>query len=282
MSSISISSFNVSNGAAPSVSRVNAFTQTLTVGVPLMVDLRPFRYQNVVGQVQGAFLDNSANSTALSVVTGAGQPLVVPPQSQAVMPLYLGENATLTLTGAGTVTVILLNFPTPAAVWSAQGNAIPVSGGKVIVSDPALEALINGGALSVTRTALTSGDATVHLRTGIAYSGTLTASGSTTIITGSPSCFLTAADLWLSPASTMATAGILTVTLAFANQGTIATRSVYVPATAANGAPTPILQLRDVQLLGALNGDNLTLSLSGALSAGGVEYTIVGGTTGTA
>lgn len=268
------------NGKIPENSRIYTLSLNLTAGTSQTIDLRPYKYKNVIKEVQGVWIDNSANSTGFSLSVSGGQNIQVPPNYQAIAPLYLTQDNVLTVTGNGNVTIVLLNFPTPACFWSAIGSSIPISGGSVVVSDPLLEALISNGSLTVSNALYGPADVLTHPRIGKAYSGNLTASGNTTIITGASSCFVTDLDVWLSPDATLAAAGILTVTGQFFNNGTVFSRKVYVPAAAAaNGAPTPIFRLTDVNLLGLLSGDSFEIGLSAALTAGAVEYTIIGGTT---
>ena len=269
----------VSNGAIPTASRVYSFNMNLTLNVTTMVDLRPFVYKNVIKEVQGIFIDNSLNTTALSVSVAGGQKLTVPQQSQGVFPLYLSDDYTLTVNGGGPVTFVLLNFPTPVGVWSVNPQALPESGGKLLVTDPSLDALIANGSFQSTPSYYANADAIVHGRAGNAYAGNLTAASTVTVIAGAPSAFVTGFDIALSPNATLATAGIMTVTLAFSTAGTIAARQVYVPAVAANGLPTEILKMSSLNLIGSIVADSLTVTLSAALTDGSVQYTIIGGTT---
>lgn len=281
--SINPRQLGVSNGAIPTASRVYSFSVLLTSGAETIIDLRPYVYKNVIKQVQGVYIDNSDNTTSTTLSVIGGQNITIAPQSQGVFPLYLSDDYTLTLSGSGTVTLVLLNFPTPAATWSVvPPAALPISGGKMLVSDPTLEALIANGAYQANPTFYGSGDILVHGRAGNAYSGTLATASTTTIIAGSPSAFITDYDLTLSPNATLATAGMITVTLAFATAGQIISRQLYVSGAAANGPPTPIGKLSGLNLIGSLADDSVTLTLSTALATGAVEYTIIGGTTAVA
>jgi hypothetical protein len=76
--------------------------------------------------IQGAVIDNSLNADAVIVqAQRLGFPLTIPPQSQAVLPLLVADKDTIFISsaaGAGDtptpVTIIFVNVPLPAAVWS--------------------------------------------------------------------------------------------------------------------------------------------------------------------
>jgi len=70
--------------------------------------------------LQAVYVDNSTNGSAVSItVTGTGQVLTVPANSQAYLPILVGNPIFLTFTSNGnvSVTVFLLNFPVAPAIW---------------------------------------------------------------------------------------------------------------------------------------------------------------------
>lgn len=275
-----VSTSGVSNGNIPKSSRVASFNVTLASGATVAFDLRPFVYKNMIKQVQGVFVDNSANATFTSIQTAVNQTIIVPPNSQGFFPLYLSDDDTLQLAGNGTVNYVLLNFPTPASVWSVSAPAtFPEQGGKVLVTDSTLDALVANGVFQSVPSLYGNADSIVHARAGNAYSGRLTASGTTTVISGAPSCFITDLDISVSPDASQTTAGILTISGGFSSAGQTFIRSLYVPSTAANGAPTPIISLRGLNLVGNLTSDNFTLTLGSSFATGSAQYTVIGGTT---
>lgn len=109
----------VSNGRVITPGRVYSFTATLT-GSPITFDPRPLRYRNELTSVQGIFIDNSAGSAEFSITGSANQTINVATGAQAFAPFYLNDNDVMKLNGNGTVTFLLLNFPTPAAQFPAQ------------------------------------------------------------------------------------------------------------------------------------------------------------------
>lgn len=130
----------VPNGITPKVANVYSFPITLIANAAQVIDLKTLANLNRISNVQGIFIDNSANGTSFSVQTTAGQRLQIPAGYQGVMPLYLSQDGTLTLNGGGTVQLTLLNFPTPAAVWPATSSSTIVTiSGTVQVQDTIAE-----------------------------------------------------------------------------------------------------------------------------------------------
>ena len=87
------------------------------------VNLLLTQTQLYMSLVQAAFIDNSANSAAVSItIEQLGQTVTVPANSQAYLPLLVTKNSKLVIsspvTGDVNVTVIFLNVPVPAAVWA--------------------------------------------------------------------------------------------------------------------------------------------------------------------
>ena len=141
------------NGQIPQVSRSYTFSITLATGTSLTFDLRSQQNLNVFKDAQGIFVDNSANSTAVSITFPNLQTLIVPPYSQAVLPIYLPVGTpVLTFAGNGTVNFVLINFPTPAAVWTVSDNVLPIIGGEVQVYDATVAGLLNTGIVALPAT----------------------------------------------------------------------------------------------------------------------------------
>lgn len=133
-------SVGTSNGSRNGPSFVYSFSLTLTAGIAQVVDLRAQQYLNVLKDVQGIYIDNSANSAAVTVSTQSGQNITCPGNSQGSMPLYLpAAQPILTFSGAGTVNFTLTNFPVSPQFWNAQGGALPIVGGLVQVQDTIAE-----------------------------------------------------------------------------------------------------------------------------------------------
>jgi hypothetical protein len=109
--------------------------------------------------VQTLFVDNSANANPLVVTTDASnQKVIFPAYSQGYMPILQPNfpKITFNTTPATGLTfyAFALNFPVTPSIWSATVAGGTYSGGKLQVTDVALDALINsyhnaGSALAV-------------------------------------------------------------------------------------------------------------------------------------
>lgn len=89
------------------------------IDLTLTVDNQVFEF------LQAIFIDNSANASSLTVVASVtGQSLVIPPLSQAYMPVVIGDQPVITGTSSGGVKVPLqlLNFPISTLVWSTVSS----------------------------------------------------------------------------------------------------------------------------------------------------------------
>jgi hypothetical protein len=92
------------------------------------LDLTNLNLQGYMEAVQTMFIDNSLNAQSLSILCSVtNQNIIIPPQSQGYVPTLQPNPSVLTLTttGAVLVTVQLLNFYIPPAVWSINLGAIP-------------------------------------------------------------------------------------------------------------------------------------------------------------
>lgn len=269
----------------PASARIMSFNLTLVSGVTQNLDLRPIVNNKQLNSVQGIFIDNSQSSNAVTVSSGQ-QNIIVPPNAQGMAPLFVTTTMVLNFSGNGDTNITLTNFPLPASVWSAQAAGLPVTGGKVQVQDVALENLIAYGGLQNVPLLLSSGDAAIHKRVGNAYSGEITAEGTTTVISGSPNCFVTGISIQADPALKLSVAGAIKVVTQFVNGGVICTDIVQV-GTANVGNLYPLTELTDLDLLGTDTGDDVEIIVSaidggGTIATGGILYTIFGGTTGVA
>lgn len=77
--------------------------------------------QQFMSIIQSLFCDNSANADPVTFTSvELGQQIIIPPLSQAYLPLLFAKNGTLVIASAGQVSVpfILLNVPVAAAVWA--------------------------------------------------------------------------------------------------------------------------------------------------------------------
>lgn len=83
--------------------------------------------QRFMSLVQAIFIDNSANSCPLKIISNViNQTVVFPPKSQGYIPLLVPQNGALAFSSEGGVDVpiILVNVPLPAMIWNVgtDGN----------------------------------------------------------------------------------------------------------------------------------------------------------------
>ena len=137
---------------------------TLLAGTGQVVDLTPLVQAGTITNAQAIFVDNAANSAGVSIAAASGQTLIVPPQSQGIFPLLLSNGSPkFTVTGSGSVTLLVLNVPMPFGAWGVGGSpALTVTSGNLQVADTALDSAVSNGAIITAPRAgaLTSGSGT--------------------------------------------------------------------------------------------------------------------------
>lgn len=106
-----------SNSIIPALSRTFTFTKTLVSGSTMTIDLTNQNTLNRLQNVQGVFIDNSLGAVPLIFGLTSGQNIRVPAGAQGTFPIYWPADYIVNLTGAGQVTITLVNFPTPVGVW---------------------------------------------------------------------------------------------------------------------------------------------------------------------
>src|SRR5579859_4337412 len=137
--------FGVFNAMVPSEGpKIIPVSVDLTVNQSVLIDISPQQQSGKISFVQSVFVDNSNNSQPTLVNNPVTQvTLVVPPNSQALLPIFVGNPPKLVVS----IVVALLNILVSATVWGGSSQ-FRFSGGKLLVSDPTLENLISniGGA----------------------------------------------------------------------------------------------------------------------------------------
>jgi len=279
----------VSNMLMPQKSNIWGMTLALTGGVPISLDFKTLANQNTVDNIQGIWIDNSAGTAALVLSVPASlQNFTVPIGYQGVAPLYVTPDLVINFTGAGNVPVTFLNFPTPVGVWpanTAASGAFTFTGGNLNTRDTTIASLAEAGGLDVIEKLYASGDTPVHHRSGNPISGNITAAGTTVLLAGAPSVFLSSADVSISGGAQIAVAGLVNVRLFFGTSGlTIFNKNIFLGAAApgVDQGPFTLFRLSNLDYLGALAGDNLSITLGTALTVGSLEYTLGAGTTAVA
>ena len=165
----------------------------------------------------------------------------------------------------------------PAAVWSVSGAPV-ITGGLLQVQDPALEALISNGALQILLNG-TGNNNTVKpfFVADELFTGNTTTTAAQTIITGSPSYFITDVTVAVSGDATVTGGAELSVLLkdgaTTIAQGYADLASTPIPSL----APAKLIELRSIQYNSKGNAAALTLTLGSVLATGKVYWNIAGG-----
>lgn len=279
----------VSNMSMPQAQ--NSWGQTLNLvgGVPVTLDFKTLANQNSIQNIQGLWVDNSAGTAACVVsVPATLQNFTVPAGYQGVTPLYVSPDLVIIFSGTGAVPVVFTNFPTPVGVWpanTAASGAFTFTGGNLNTRDVNIAAAVDGGAIDTVQKLYTGGDTQVHHRSGNVISGTTAAAGTTVILAGAPSVFLSSAHVSISGGAQVAAPGLVNVRLFFGTSGlTIFNKNVFLgnAAPGVDQAPFQLFSLSNLDYLGALAADNLSITLGTALTVGNLEWTVGAGTTAVA
>lgn len=117
--------YNVSNQTMPPncVAKAIGYIARLQLSTSDTLDLTNEIIQNHISQLQGVYIDNSANAQTVTIqVQGTQQKVSIGANRQAYLPLLIppGQEAfTFTSTGGVLVPLFFLNVPMPTAVWAA-------------------------------------------------------------------------------------------------------------------------------------------------------------------
>lgn len=268
----------------PSSQQTYSQVLNLTLGAPVSLDFKTLANLHQIENIQGIWIDNSQGTgTVTATVVATLQNFTVPTGYQGVAPLYVSPDNVISFTGAGTVTIVFLNFPTPVGVWPAASNSgqQTFSGMYLNTQDKNIALAMDQNSVDVVPKYYTGGDGLVHKRSGNVISGRLTASGSTVLLAGAPSVFLSSIDVAVDGYAELAAQGYFYVTLLFGTSAKqIFQRGIYLNNTLpSQNNLYQLISLSDVDYIGALTGDNLTIQLSATLTVGAVNYTIGCGTT---
>lgn len=284
------------NGLVPKDGpRVIPITVDFTTQQTWMLDLTQQTALKIVGYIQCVFVDNSQNGETISIQTQTvRQTVVIPPYSQAFVPLLLVDGPVVNLSSAGGIPIMLhfLNVPMPLEVWSVR--VAPVfsftDNGYLQVSDPALEALImdpDGGAgpgLAVYDLAGGGGGGT-GLRLPADYRmirSDLDSAVVGNIIAAAPRFYINSISVYCDPtAFRTASPGPVTFTL-YQGGSDLINRTVNlggaaVAAVSSPTGPVPLFELSNLDFWSTVDGENLRMGLSAGLSQGFIRTTIAGG-----
>ena len=121
-------SFGVANQSLPPLAKCLPYvvpfdTNSSTVE---LLDLTNIQATGNIDQIQAVFIDNSANTVSFTLRTNVLlQNIVIPPQSQAFVPVLSLKPTVLTFTAGGSsanVPIFLINVPMPLAIWNAVSS----------------------------------------------------------------------------------------------------------------------------------------------------------------
>lgn len=153
----------------------------------ILIDFTQAYQSTSISIVQSVFVDNSANPSAFSLlVEGTREHLVVPPLSQAVLPIISAVRAKITAvtTSGRIVPVIFLNVPLPQGVWNATSAAVaaPVTGtagaAHTVTTGGTPVAVFLGGSIPNGAFIINPPDATESLFVDMVFAAGTTAPGS--------------------------------------------------------------------------------------------------------
>jgi hypothetical protein len=139
------------------------FDPTTGQGTTQQVNLIQLMQANQISNVQSFFVDNSQNAAELTItVVGTNQRIILPPSSQAYLPVLMGQaqfNVSTTLATGLIVPIHCLNIPVVSCVWLVASSG--GGGGTVTVDNfPATQ---NVNLSEVNGTAIALGQATEAL-----------------------------------------------------------------------------------------------------------------------
>lgn len=276
----------VANMSQPGSQQVYSQTMQLAMGTPQSLDFKVLVNTMKIDNIQGVYVDNSNGGAALNInVQATLQNFTVPQGYQGICPLFVTQDMVLNISGSGSIPLIFLNFPTPVGVWPATGatsGSMTFTGANLNTRDTNIATAMDQTGVGVVEKCYTGADAIVRRRLGNPLVGNVTAAATTVLLAGAPSVFISSIDVSVDGNAALAAAGPLTVTLFFGTSAQrIFQRTVILPA-AAPAVTTPRLELfnqSDLTFLGALAADNISLTLSAALTSGTVSYVLGAGTT---
>ena len=260
----------------PKVVPVNA---QLASNQSVIIDLTQLQQQGKISFIQGLMVDNSQSTAAITITSQAfNQNIVVPAGAQAILPVFVINPPVFiaTSTGGKNIPLFFFNIPLPAQVWNQGTGPFSFSGNNLLVSDPALEALIanlgggNGLGVNVLTTTPTPSVNIVEILQ-------VTSTGAATLTSAAAGAanhwYVTGFDVALTSNATLAAAAENALTLEFGSGPTVFWQTnIYIPnAAVANAIGDIFIMSRDlpVPIRSAALNDTVKAVIGGvALTAG--------------
>lgn len=116
-----------------------------SLGASFKLDLSALQQAGAMDSVQTLYVDNSANTAALTITMGlTNQKIIIPANAQAYIPILQGNPPVIVFsvpTGTPVVNIDALNFFVPPYIWYSTGMP---------VVDTTLAAVISNNAVNVT------------------------------------------------------------------------------------------------------------------------------------
>lgn len=223
-----------------------AMTDTLT-GTPISYDFRTFTLDNFPFVPQGAYVDNTANDTAVTYnFQPIGLNISVPPNSFAAFNFPAPKGLTCTVTGGGEVTSVFVDYPVLPQVYYGNSASQPVD----IPAAPVAGAYLNR---------------IIPAATFEAVHGSISGAGLSAVITPAASANLRKIILDLSGDASLAVAGRTTVTVTV-NAKVVYQANISLPAAAANNPWTRTIDFDTIAPNSG--GAAITVAISTALATG--------------
>lgn len=115
------------------------FDPTTGQGATQQVNLQQLQQNNNISEVQSFFVDNSQNANQLTInVVGTNQRIILPPQSQAYLPVLMGQIQFTVSTTPATgliVPIHCLNIPVVSCVWETVESSGGGGSSNVNIAD---------------------------------------------------------------------------------------------------------------------------------------------------
>ena len=270
---LNIGQYKTSNYMVPSNGQTHAIVlQGQFSAAPYLMDWRQFAIDNEKIQPQGAFIDNSAGTTPLTItVLPINYPVICPAGMtlQAQFPAPNGQTMQITGDPNNTATIIFVDFPVLPSSTQAQvtntvnTNIESVDPGAIFHTDP------NPLAAGNTLPYRTQEYVPVAEYRALSITG---AAVSANVVPAIPNQNLRKLRVYITGDASTAAAGLNTLTVTL-NGVQVFTRKFYLP-NAAPAAPLTgaLLCELDADGLGLLAGaGNLTVAIGTALATGQID-----------
>jgi len=251
------------------------------------IDLMAEYQAKKISGAQSIFVDNTLNTSLLTLELNTQQLIKIPPGAQGYVRLLMQNPPKIVGSSGGTqiIRLHILNFPTDTMIWSQSGQLFTFNGSnELLVSDPGLRAGVvsnfyqsQGFLMGTAQTVVPhwGGSTVYNLNNKTTVNDTAIAAA----LGAGLAYYIKEIHVTLSGDASLAVAGQLTVAVREAAV-VIASRIVYLPAAAPN---TPggfdVIKLSNMNYNMKTANVALNAFLGTALATGVASFIVVGGTT---